>query len=266
MLKVSALYIYPVKSVAGVSLQEARVERRGFQNDRRWMVVDEKNRFISQREYPRLALVEARVEPSGLELQAPGMETVQVQPSQDRTRVTVQVWRDAVSAVRGSPEADEWFSRFLRIRCRLVYMPPDSVRRVDPAYARDHEEVSFADGFPVLLASEGSLRDLNTRLKEPVTIRRFRPNLAVAGTEPFEEDAWREIRIGSVRFRVVKPCSRCAVINVNPETGLSTTEPLRTLASYRTVNGKAFFAQNLIPMDEGVVRVGDGVDVLQLAT
>lgn len=263
MLTLSALFIYPIKSCAALTLDAAPVEPRGLRYDRRWMLVDATSRFMTQRLLPHMALIDVEVEGMGLRVRAPGMDELHVSPFDDGTREWVEIWDDTVEAAVAPDDVNAWFSRFLDRPCRLVYMPPDSVRPVDPEYAKGGEEVSFADAFPMLLATETSLADLNNRLAEPVTILRFRPNLVIAGTlEPFEEDTWKEIRIGEVRFDVVKPCARCAVVNVDPATGLSSREPLRTLASYRTVNNKALFAQNLIPLNTGTIRVGDEVEIL----
>lgn len=243
------------------------MEPRGLRHDRRWMLVDAAGRFMTQRVLPQMARIEVEVQGEGLCVRAPGMDELHVPLFDGYKREPVVVWDDTVAAAVAPGEVNAWFSRFLDQPCRLVHMPSDASRPVDPEYAKAGEEVSFADAFPVLLATEASLADLNSRLAEPVTILRFRPNVVIAGAmDPFEEDVWKEIRIGEVRFHVAKPCARCAIVNVDPATGIPSREPLRTLASYRTVDNKTLFAQNLIPVNSGTIRVGDEVEVLAIRT
>ncbi len=259
----SGLYVYPIKSCAGVALESAALSATGLRHDRRWMLVDEAGEFLSQRAHPRMALISVRFAPEHLVVGAPGMPDLEVplQPEQIEDLVDVRVWG---AAVRGAPvgeEADRWFSEFLRLPCRLVYKPDDQVRSVDSAYAAHEDQVSFADAFPFLLISEASLDDLNGRLEEPVPLDRFRPNLVVRGCEPYGEDGWVRVRVGAVPFRVAEPCARCAVTTVNQETGVRGKEPLRTLATYRKAGGEVFFGRNLIHASLGTVRVGDPVEV-----
>lgn len=264
MPELSAIWIYPVKAAAGVALTEARVEARGLAGDRRWMIVDPNGRFLTQREHPRLALLKAHAAGGALRLEAPAHGALDVPvPPPDGAAETVQVWRDTVEATPAGAEADAWLSAFVGAACRLVYMPDASTRPVDPAYGRPGDHVSFADGYPVLLAAEASLADLNGRLDAPVPMNRFRPNLVVRGSEPFAEDTWRRIRIGDVAFRVVKPCARCTVPTVDQATGVAGKEPLRTLSRYRKKDGKVYFAQNLIAEQPGTLRSGDAVEVLE---
>jgi len=204
---VTRIYIYPVKSAAGIVVAEAELDAFGLRLDRRWMVVDDAGRFLTQRQLPRMALIRVALEGGAL---------------------------------------------------RLTF--PDAVRPVDPRYARPGDRVAFADAFPVLLISEDSLEELNRRLAEPVPMNRFRPNLVVRAGEPHAEDGWRRIRIGEVEFDVVKPCARCAITLTDQATAERGKEPLRTLATYRTRNGKVLFGQNLIHRGRGAVRVGMAVE------
>jgi hypothetical protein len=261
-ITLSALYVYPVKSLRGIALDSAEVDARGIRHDRRFMVVDARGRFLTQRELPRMARVAVRLEAPHLLLDADGQATLRVPlEPRARDRWRVRVWSSRVEAVPVGPEADRWLSRALGTHCHLVHMPQGARRLADPRYARGRQLVSFADAFPFLLASAASLEDLNRRLQTPVVMRRFRPNLVVRGAPPFAEDGWREIAIGSLSFRVVKPCSRCAVTTVDPDTGERGTEPLRTLAAYRKRAGKVYFAQNLVHAGPGELRVGDAVVV-----
>lgn len=258
------LRVYPIKSAGGVSLDAAEVEEQGFRHDRRWMVVDDAGRFVSQRTAPRLALLRVSIGPQTLAFEAPGMFSLEIPLSPEEGRRTlVTVWGDTVEGVRVGDEADRWFGEFLGARCRLVYLPDDSVRPVDPDYGRPGDRVSLADAFPFLLASEASLEDLNGRLESPVPMNRFRPNLIVRGCEPFAEDGWRRVRIGAVEFRVVKPCARCVITTIDQETAAAGKEPLRTLARFRKFGSKVHFGQNLIPDSTGAsLRVGDTVEIL----
>ncbi|GIV59161.1 MAG: molybdenum cofactor biosynthesis protein [Rhodothermaceae bacterium] len=266
MLQVSALFVYPIKSTRGRALRQATVEPCGLADDRRWMLVDAGGTAVTQREAPRLAFVEALPEPDGLRVVIPGRDPCFVpRPPREAARVTVRIWGDRVPAAPAPGDVHAAFSAFLGQPVRLVHLPGDVVRPVDPAYAVGADRVSFADGFPLLLASEASLAELNRRLPDPLPMDRFRPNLVVAGGRPFEEDTWKKIRAGEVTFHVVKPCARCVVTTIDQQTGLRGKEPLRTLATFRRREGKVLFGQNLIPEGPGVVRVGDRVEVLHRA-
>ena len=256
----SHIYVYPIKSAGRVAMREAVLEPRGLRYDRRWMLVDEHGKFISQRRCPRMALISVGMLPGRLLVNAPGMPALilPLQP-EPRQRVGVRVFADETQGTLVGGEADRWFTSFLGVPSRLVYMPDDAVRAVDPRYATDGDLVGFADGFPFLLVSEASLDDLNGRLQNPVGTDRFRPNLVVAGCGPFAEDGWRQIRVGSVPFRVAKPCARCSITMVDQTTGIRDKEPLRTLARYRKSGGGVLFGQNLIHDSRGTLRVGDEI-------
>ena len=255
--------IYPIKSTKGISLQNARVEKRGIENDRRWMVVDEEGVFISQREAPRLALISVAIGTTHLTLSAPGAKNLSIPIKPVGTaRLSVRVWDDVVTATFAGEDAASWFSEFLGLPCSVVHMPEETLRPVEPEYAQGADIVSFADGFPLLLISQPSLDDLNSRLAKPVPMNRFRPNIVVSGCGPYAEDRWNTIRIGQLAFRVVKPCSRCVTTTVDQSTGVSGKEPLATLSKYRNVNGNVHFGQNVIPESTGVIRAGDQVELI----
>lgn len=258
----SGLNIYPVKSAAGIALQTAEAQLRGLKFDRRWMITDLRGKFMTQRQFPRMALIQTQIEAGGLLLSAAGMESIAITPTENPL-VKVEVWGDRAQAIPADPAVNVWLSKFLDRPCQLVYMPEDEIRSVDRKYAvnqRDH--VSFADGFPYLLISEASLADLNRRLELPLPMNRFRPNFVVSGCEPFAEDAWKRIRIGSIEFHLVKLCSRCAVTTVDQATGIQGQEPLATLGTYRRQKGKILFGQNLVPENEGTIALGDQIEVL----
>jgi uncharacterized protein YcbX len=260
----SALHIFPVKSCAPLVLDAAEVEPRGLRHDRRWITTDAAGRFLTGRQHPRLTLL--RVVPNGesLELAAPGMRSLRLHAPAKGDRIEVTVWTNTVAALQAGAEADAWISEFLGMPARLAYMDDACARPVNPDYAKPGDEVSFADAFPLLLISEGALQALNAKLETPVPMLRFRPNLVVANTAPHAEDGWKRIRIGSVEFDLVKPCSRCVFTTVDFEKGEfdPTGEPLRTLITYRRTERGVTFGQNVIPRGIGTLRVGDAVEVL----
>ena len=261
----SGLYIYPIKSCRGISLDAWDVDGRGLRLDRRWMLVDGDGRFLSQRELPRMALIGVRIGSEHLAVDAPGMPTLDVpfEPATDDL-VPARIWNDVVMASpAGGEEAGRWFSEFLGVNCALVRLSESTVRPIDPEYGRTDDRVHLADGFPFLLISEASLADLNARLNRPLPMNRFRPNLVVEGCGPFAEDGWDVVRVGAMTFRVVKPCARCVITTVDQGTASTAREPLRTLAKFRRDGDKVLFGQNLIhDEDRGTLRVGDPVEVL----
>ena len=258
----SGVYIYPIKSCGGISLERADLGATGLLHDRRWMLVDEAGKFMSQRRHPKLALISPRITSDHLIVRATGMPDLEVPfEGEPEERIDVEVWGDVQRGVPAGGEADRWFGRYLGFSCRLVRKPDDDVRPVDSAYARSGDQTSFADGFPLLLISEASLEDLNGRLESPVLMNRFRPNLVVRGCGPYAEDGWDEIRAGDAAFRVAEPCPRCAITTVDQESGERGKEPLKTLATYRRAGGEVWFGRNLIHTSTGTVRVGDPVGV-----
>lgn len=259
----SQLYVYPIKSVGGMALEATRLDERGVEHDRRWMLVDENRKFISQRRYPRMALISARLTLNHLVVKAPKMPELLLPLRAEGPNLDVQVWSDTVKATPVGNDADEWFSTFLGVRCGLVYMPDAAVRQVDREYAREGDRVGFADGFSFLMVSRSSLADLSNRLNIDVPVNRFRPNLVVEGGDAFAEDDWRALRVGGIDFRVVKPCSRCSIVMTDQTSGHRDREVLATLAGYRKVGKKILFGQNLAHDSTGTLRVGDPVEVIR---
>ncbi len=263
--RLAALHLYPVKSCAPLSPTEARVEPRGLEYDRRWMVVGGDGHFITGRQVPKLTQLRAVMREPGLHLEGGGLEPIDVAiPAAEAPRMTVTVWRSRVEAQLAPSEANDWISRFMGRDCRLVHMDTAAARPVDPQFARAGDEVSFADAFPLLLTSAASLEGLNARLAAPVGMLRFRPNVVVEGGAAHDEDEWKRIRIGEVEFDVAKPCSRCVFTTVDPATGEvdPAGEPLRTLMTYRQARGGVMFGMNLIARGGGVLRKGDEIEVL----
>lgn len=262
-MRLSGIHIYPVKSCGGLDLEAVALDRFGPAGDRRWMVVDGEGSFLSQRTLPAMARVRVSALPDGgLLLAAEGAQCPVAIPGPGVPPVIVTVWRDSVTAVDAGDGAAAWLSRVLGRECRLVYMPDEARRPVDPGYASHGETLGFADGFPLLLISEASLGALNARLEQPVPMNRFRPNLVVSGCEPFAEDGWRRIRIGAVTLDVVKPCSRCAIPSIDQDTGERDRFINRALAAFRRFDGEILFGQNLLYPEPGEVRLGDPVEVI----
>lgn len=267
MLRLSALYRFPVKSLGGELLQCAEIDALGLAGDRRWMVVDSATgRFLTQRQLGRMAQVGARWRDAAtLELSAPGQSPLHVAvPPADEALRGVTVWGDSLQAPDAGDAAAAWLSTFLDRDCRLVHVPASRARQVDTAYARIGDKVGFADGFPLLLIGQGSLDDLAARVGRPLDMLRFRPNLVIEGAAPYAEDGWGRLRIGAVEFERVKPCSRCAIPTLDPHSGERSAdgEPLKTLASYRRDADGVYFGQNLIQRGTGVLEVGMPVVLL----
>ena len=262
-LVVSSINIYPVKSCSGVSLSSAAMDRFGLVGDRRWMLVDESGVAITQRTQPKLALIQAQLRGQTLSLKLFGDSIDVIVPGSTAQSCTVKVWSDSVAAVDAGDEAALWLADRLETNCRLVYMPQNSNRPVDSRYAMANETVGFADAFPVLLISQASLDDLNSRLETPVPMNRFRPNLVVSGCEPFAEDSWSRIRVGEVEFDLVKPCDRCVMPSIDQATAQRDKNINRVLASYRRRDGKIYFGQNLLYRKTGIIRLLWSVEVIE---
>jgi len=264
MISVSSLIYYPIKACRGHEVDISNVERTGLEHDRRMMVVTPGGGFLTQREYPKLALVTPSISGDTLTLSAPGTDSLTLTMQASGPTRPVDIWRSkGVQAVDQGQEAAEWFSDWLGTSVRLVHFADGYLRKVSQEYAVNADDhTAFADGYPILLASKESLADLNARMEFPVPMNRFRPNLVVRGCEPFVEDTWNRVRIGEVEMAVVKPCARCVVTTIDKETLAKSKEPLKTLASYRRRNGGAMFGQNVIPLNEGRLRLGMSVEVL----
>lgn len=266
----SEINIYPIKSLGGISLRSSAIEERGLRFDRRWLLVDEKNNFLTQREFPKMATVNVKVLKEGLRVSENENETiVPFEPNTNET-ATVKIWSSRCRAKVYERETNDWFSNVLQTDCKLVSMPKETRRKVNYFYAvHKNDTVSFADGYPFLLIGESSLEDLNARLENPVPMNRFRPNFVVSGADAFAEDDWKQIKIGNVIFHVVKPCGRCVITTIDQASGEKQgVEPLKTLASYRipkrSVKQKILFGQNLIAENTGkVIEVGDKVEIIE---
>ena len=278
----SAIHIYPVKSLHGVRLTKADAEPWGLAGDRRWMLVGKDAKAITQRDHPGLALVRVEYGPDGSLRFRTARDTsppVAVpdpagKAPPDAAPVSVRIWQDTVRAVRPFGEVHRWFSEYLGEEASLVHLDAPGRRRpLDPEYARPGETVTFADSFPLLLTTTGSLTALNDLITQealasggqapdPLPMDRFRPNLVIDGTDAWQEDNWRRVRIGEVSFRVGKPCARCTVTTIDQKTAERGLEPLRTLGRHRRSDTGLLFGQYLVPESTGVLRVGDPFTVL----
>ena len=266
--RVSALYCYSIKSCKGHALQGAHIDSRGIVGDRSMMIVDANNEFLTQRELPRLALIEPVVHDDGktITLCAPGMDELTLTPSNDGRNVKARVWKSICDAVDQGNDAALWLQDFLAQPVRLVRMADDFRRALNPQFARSERDTTgFADGYPFLLVSQASLDELNARLVTqgamPVPMNRFRPNIVVEGCAPFAEDGWHNFRINGIDFAGVKLCPRCPIPTIDQDRGEVTgREPIKTLATFRTINQQVMFGQNIIAANTGLLRVGDGVE------
>ena len=270
-LTLTGLFIYPIKSLGGISLPAADLTPQGLRHDRRWLIVDAENRFLTQREHAEMALLAVELAYNGFLLrhrQRPDLLPLHVpfEATPERT-LFVTIWDDMVFAWRGAPEADAWLSEALGRTCKLVYMSDMVRREVEPDKPELNPPgtlVSFADGYPYLLASEESLAKLNEQLAEPVPMDRFRPNLVVSGLATDAEMQWNEFWIAGQPFRAVRGCGRCVVTTIDQATAEKNPsgEPLRTLATYRKQGSKVLFGQNVTGPVKGRVQVGDMVEVM----
>jgi uncharacterized protein YcbX len=264
-MRVTELNIYPIKSCGQVPVDSVVVEPRGLAGDRRFMLVDDNGRFLTQRRHPRMALIQVAHTDRGFRLHAPGAHALELPAALPAGRERpVVVWQSELDATLAEDAINAWFSEFLEFPAQLVFMADSHERRLKPDRGRSDDRLSFADGAPLLLISEASLADLNSRLTHPVSMQRFRPNLVVTTDTAFAEDEWQLIRIGEAEFEVSWACTRCVMTTVDPASGEkdSNREPLATLSSFRRVREGVVFGQNLIPRRLGRVQVGDRVELL----
>jgi uncharacterized protein len=263
-VNLSQIWVYPVKSLGGIQLTTAAVESRGLQHDRHWVIVDKNYRFVSQREHPQMALLGVEIKNNSLIINDKTSESQIEVPfiPQTADHRSVSIWDDTVAAVAVSDACDAWLSQKLHTTLRLMYLPDASPRPADRKYSPFDTDVSFADGFPFLVIGQASLNDLNSRLATPVEMLRFRPNFVIEGSLPYSEDHWYEFTIGAQVFWGVKPCARCILTTVNPQTGTRDgKEPIQTLSSYRKHNNKIYFGQNVVTNQRGRIQIGDAVVV-----
>jgi hypothetical protein len=229
------------------------------------MLVDDENRFMTQRQFPLLALLQSRITELGVAVhhKRNGLNfTIPFEPATD-SFVDVVIWDDVCAAQLVGEDADRWFSNILSFPCRLVYMPDRTERKIDTRYAGNNETTAFADAFPFLMIGQSSMDDLNARLSEKVAVNRFRPNIVFKGGQPYEEDEMARFTVHDIEFYGVKLCARCTIPAINQETAERGKEPSKTLAAYRKRGNNIYFGQNLLHKGEGVISVGDRIEILE---
>ena len=271
MALLSAINRYPVKSCRGHQVPTASVEPWGLAGDRRWLVVDDEGQGMTAREHPRMLLVTPSLQADGgLRLESPDAPPLDVHVPEGEI-LPVKVHSSELAGTPAALDASAWFSKIVGESARLIYLDDPTRRHPNPRFARPTDYVSFADAYPLLLATSASLAQVNDWIAEgpragegPLPMTRFRPNVVVDGTTAWEEDGWRRIRIGDAHFRVVKGCDRCVMTMTDPDTATRTKEPIATLAKYRRWDGETWFGMNIIPDTPGaVISVGDEVEVLE---
>jgi len=262
MLKLTNIYIYPIKSLGGIEVRESKAQERGLQYDRRWMLVDSSGVFMSQRKVSKMALLKTSIVDDMIHVHAPDGSQLDIplEGSNDKL-IQVTVWDDHCQGYEVGDEYNQWFSNQLDTDCRLVYMG-EQKRFANPKSVRKNERVSYADGYQYLVVGQSSLDDLNTKLQDPVSMNRFRPNLVFSGGIPFEEDHWGDFSVGDVDFYSIKPCARCMVVTIDQQTGLSGKEPIKTMATFRQRDHKIYFGLNACVKNGGVISAGDTVILL----
>lgn len=275
-MRLGSIHIYPIKSTKPADVATATVEPWGLAGDRRFMLVDSSGDVVTARTHHRMLLAVATIVGDGvLNVTGPHAPPLRLAPSPGPPTRLVRVSDDEVAVIDTGDEAATWFTTLLGHPVRCVWLDDPTRRPVDPEYAAPDDRVSFADAYPLLLASTTSLRRLNEWIATeavvrgekpppPLSMRRFRPSVVIDDVpEPFAEDRWRRVRIGEVSFRSVKGCDRCVLTTIDPGTLATGKEPVRTLAKYRRRDGKIWFAVNLIPDGPGTIRVGDRVTAME---
>lgn len=261
-VKINSLFIYPLKSAAGIELKSMRLNHVGPDWDRHWMVVTDNGLFITQRTHPQLALIKTAITDHFLELSAPQKNKIKIPLNLALTSsINVSIFAQPAKGFDCGAEANAWISDFLGTNSKIVYYSPQAPRHVSPKYSSGEQLVSFADGFPLLLTSTSTLDHLNSKMVSAVGMERFRPNIIVEGAEADSEDSWTHFKIGTIKFTNAKPCSRCKIITVDQQQGKAVDpSPLKTLQSYRSKDNKIYFGINLIHSGPGIINVGDDLE------
>lgn len=261
-MKVTELHIYPIKSLQGISLPEAEVMERGFKHDRRWMLVDVAHAHVTQRTHPQLSQIDIALTNDKIIASHANLPDLEIPLTLDSgNQIQVTVWNEPVEAIEAPKAINDWFSKVANEDCKLVFMPENATRTVNPKRAVNGENVSFADGYPYLIIGQESLDDLNSRMDTDIPMHRFRPNIVVEGGVAYEEDHWNDIQIGEVKFHVTHPCKRCVFTTIDQETGKKGVEPLKTLSTYRREGSEVIFGVNTLALSSGVICVGDSIEL-----
>jgi uncharacterized protein len=266
MLQISQLFIYPIKSLGGIAMQQVEITATGFKHDRRWMLVDDNNMFLTQRAYPQMALLQVGENADGIFVfhkQHPLQSITLPFKTEYSKKINVTVWDDVCEALEADEDINNWFSDMLDMRCKLVYMPNSTKRSVDKRYAANNEITSFSDGYPILMIGQASLDMLNQKLTEPLPMNRFRPNMVFTGGHAHIEDGMAAFTIEALNFLGVKPCARCVMTTIDQQTAKAGKEPLKTLSAYRMKNNKIYFGQNVLQQQHGFIKIGDEIKILR---
>lgn len=256
---VKEIYIYPIKSLAGISCKNAKAEEMGFENDRRWMLIDAENQMITQREYPIMSQFYPQISDGKIEITFQNQRHEFSTAEQLDNPLEVNVWDDKSEVIEVNKSTSNWFSEQLGFECKLVKIIKTGGRKHESSRLKETFNISLADGYPYLLIGTESLDFLNEKLAEKITIKRFRPNIVISSQNAHEEDDFDTFKIGEVQFKNVKPCGRCIMVNNDPQKGIVKKEPLKTLSKYRNVNNSVLFGTNIVSLNSGVISVGDEV-------
>lgn len=257
--EVKELYIYPIKSLAGIRVESAKSEEMGFENDRRWMLIDEENQFITQRKNPILSQFYPKIIADSIEISFQDLKHEFLINETVDEPIFSKVWDDKSRVFEVNKETSKWFSKILGLECKLVKIANNGDRKHNSSKLNITLNVSLADGYPYLLIGSKSLDFLNEKLEEKITIARFRPNIVISTEIPHEEDSFENFQIGNVKFKNAKPCGRCIMVNNDPKSGIVKKEPLNTLSSYRKVDNSVLFGTNVMCLNEGTIAVGDAL-------
>lgn len=261
MLTLSEIFIYPVKSLGGISLQTAEVEERGLKYDRRYLLVDENNMFMTQRDFPQMALLKLSFAENGFNVFNIKYNSEIIIPFESTSNeiIKVKIWDDVCNAVVVDKNIDVWFSNTLSKKCSLVYMPDNEKRVVEKKYIDEDHIVSFADAYPFLIIGQASLDDLNSKLVSAIPMNRFRPSFVFSRGNPYEEDNWKKFKIGAAEFEAVKPCARCVITTTDQQTAVRNDEPLKTLSTYRKINNNVMFGMNVVCHKTGSLSINENI-------
>ncbi|PIF32745.1 hypothetical protein CLU81_3299 [Flavobacterium sp. 9] len=254
---VKEIYIYPIKSLAGISCKNALAEEMGFENDRRWMLIDADNQMITQREHRIMSQFYPQISDGKISITFQDQKHEFSIDEHLENSIKVNVWDDKSEVIEVNPATSKWFSERLGFECKLVKIIKSGDRKHESSRLKETFNVSLADGYPYLMIGSQSLDFLNEKLTDKITVLRFRPNIVISSQNPHEEDDFDTFKIGEVDFKNIKPCGRCIMVNNDPDNGKLKKEPLKTLSKYRVVNNSVLFGTNIVSLNSGIINVGD---------
>jgi uncharacterized protein YcbX len=256
---VKEIYIYPIKSLAGISCQQGFAEEMGFENDRRWMLIDAENQLITQREYPVMSQFYPQISDGKISITFEDHKHEFFVNEHLNHTIDVNVWEDQSEVVEVNKTTSKWFSEHLGFECKLVKIIKNGDRKHESSRLKETFNVSLADGYPYLLIGTKSVGFLNEKLADKITVLRFRPNIVISSQNAHEEDDFDTFKIGEVQFKNIKPCGRCIMVNNDPQKGIVKKEPLKTLSKYRKVENSVLFGTNIVSLNSGLIKVGDEI-------